>query len=142
MNKKKLKKINKLLYSFSFCFLVLLVATFFAANRFIVLQKDVFYSIGLFFVFLLLICMAVICFLNGTYEIKNPDWFLIHFEGLITKKPGSYYEPEAPFGYVPDDIHTSKTTFKLKALFKLIIGVGIVVFAVFFLVFAVSLLLG
>ena len=140
MDKKKLKKINKLLYFFSFCFLVLSSVILFAANRFIVLQEDVFYSIGLFFVFLLLICMAVICFLNGIYEIKNLDWFLTPFGYQSEASFG--YQSEASLGWPHIGDSKSKIIFKIFAMSKLIIGVGIFVFAVFFFVFAVSLLLG
>ena len=140
MDKKKLKKINKLLYFFSFCFLVLSSVILFAANRFIVLQEDVFYSIGLFFVFLLLICMAIICFLNGIYEIRNPDWFLTPFGYQSEASFG--YQSEASLGWPHIGDSKSKIIFKIFAMSKLIIGVGIFVFAVFFFVFAVSLLLG
>jgi len=74
--------------------------------------------------------MAVLGFLNGVYEIKNPDWFLTPFG----------YHSEASLGWNIDDKH--KIIFKITALLKLIIGVGVFVFAVFFFVFAVSLLLG
>ncbi len=130
MDKKKLKKINKLLY-FSFCFFVLSLSIFFATNRFVALQEEVFYSIGWFFLFLWLICMAVLCFLNGVYEIKNSDWFLTPFG----------YHSEAPFGLWSSGDDRSKTIFKIGAMLKLIIGVGIFVFAVFLSVCAAGLLL-
>lgn len=123
MDKKKLRKINKLLYFFSFCFLSLSLITLFVANRFIVLQEDAFHSIWLLFVFLLLICMAVLCFLNGIYETRNPDWFLTPFG----------YHSEAPLGWNINDKY--KIIFKISAIVKLIIGVGIFIFAVTVFVF-------
>ncbi|MEK7172468.1 MAG: hypothetical protein AAB740_00625 [Patescibacteria group bacterium] len=104
------------------------------------MQEDVFYSIGLFFVFLLLICMAIICFLNGIYEIRNPDWFLTPFGYQSEASFG--YQSEASLGWPHIGDSKSKIIFKIFAMSKLIIGVGIFVFAVFFFVFAVSLLLG
>ncbi len=138
MNKKKLKRINRILYSLSFCSLILSLIIFFIADKVAILQEEVFYSIGSFFVFLLLACMALILFLNGFYEIKNPNWFSVHSKGLINKKPKTYYEPEAVFGSALD-IHTSKTTLQIKALLKIIIGAGIFVSAIFVFIFAVRL---
>ena len=130
MDKKKLKKINKILY-FSFFFFALSLSIFFVANRFIALQNEIFYSIGWFFLFLWLICMAVLCFLNGVYEIKNLDWFLTPFG----------YHSEVPFGWLYGH-ERSKTFFKIYALWRVIIGVGIFVFAMTIFVFAVRSLLG
>lgn len=139
MDKNKLKKTNKVLYSFSFFFFILSLFIFLAAGKLSILEEEIFYSIGLFFVFLLLFCMALILFLNGFYEIKNPDWFLRKSKNLLTKEPKEYYRPETVFGSALD-IHTKKFTFKLKAVLKLSLGVGIFVFAVAVFIFATRLL--